>query len=949
MSESAVLLLSDVVDSTQLTEQLDLASLTALWTAHDRAARALLQAWRGREIDKSDGFLLTFDSVADAAGFAQAYHQALQALPQPLATRVGIHVGPVTLRRNPEHEVALGAKPVEVEGAAKPLAARVMALARGGQTLLSPTARAALGEASPWRLHSHGHWRLKGLEAPIELFELGDAEAAFMPPPDAAKAWRVVRQGELWLPVREVRHTLPAERDSFVGREPALQELAQHFEHGARLVSLLGIGGTGKTRLAQRFGWTWLGDFPGGVWFCDLSQATTADGIVHAVAQGLELPLGQADPVQQIGQAIAGRGACLVILDNYEQVARHAEATLGRWLDKAREARFLVTTREVLGIVGEQAMALAPLPTDDGVALFMRRAIAATAAFAPAGEDAAAIGPLVKLLDGLPLAIELCAARVRVMPPRMLLQRMGERFKLLTSSGGRRDRQATMKATLDWSWDLLSEVERLALAQLSVFEGGFTLEAAEAVVDLSGAGDAPWVIDVIQALMQKSLARKASDVRFDLLKTVQHYASTRADIASRKSSCLRHWHYFAGIDERTATAERCADADNLVAACRRAIAAGACSDAGRLLASSWAVLKLTGPYQVAAELGEQVGQIPSCTATDRAIACEVAGSALFLLGRTEAARQTLLEGLNLPGSNATSVARIQCVLGELLASNGEYNEARRMLDLALSAALEPLMKCRMLNAMGGIANDFGRVDEARGYYERALEMATIGGDRRWQGGVLGNLGLVNHVGGQPERARLQYEESLTIAAEVGDRRWEGNGRCNLGFLHFESGRPADATRELSRALELARHLGHSRLQATVLCNMGLVEESLTRFDQAVRLLQASVDVAAQAGDVRLEGQFLGYLGRCLSARARFADAREVFGRAEVSLTAARDDASLALAKCWHAECEISDGRPASARELHVDAGRIAAILGANASAELQRTLARVAAVLKAGA
>ena len=123
-------------------------------------------------------------------------------------------------------------------------------------------------------------------------------------------------------------------------------------------MSVLGLGGTGKTRLVARFAWDSLGQFPGGAWFCDLSQARSLDGIVHAVAQGLDLPLGKDDPVTQLGHAIAGRGQCLVILDNFEQVARHAEETLGRWLNRASNARFLVTTREVLGLAGEEVLAL---------------------------------------------------------------------------------------------------------------------------------------------------------------------------------------------------------------------------------------------------------------------------------------------------------------------------------------------------------------------------------------------------------------------------------------------------------------------------------------------------------------------------------------------------------------------------------------------------------------
>ena len=402
------LLLTDVVDSTRLAEALGDAAMAAVWTAHDRIARDLLPIWRGREIDKTDGMLLLFDQVADAVGYALAYHRALAARDLPIKARAGIHVGPVTLRPNPAADVARGAKPIEVAGLALPIAARVMSIALGGQTLLSADARLALGvvaTADSPRVQSHGHWRMQGVAEPVELFEIGESDAPFATPPDGAKVYRVVRQGELWQPMREVRHSVPAERDSFVGRQDPLQLLARKFEDGARLVSVLGMGGTGKTRLVTRFAWTWLGDYPGGVWFCDLSQARTVDGIHSAVAQGLDVPLGKTDPVVQLAHAIAGRGKCLVILDNFEQVARHAEETLGRWLDRAPLAQFIVTTREVLGIVGEQTLALAPLPGADAAALFLRRAESARQGYAPNADDRAAIEQLVKVLDGLPLAI----------------------------------------------------------------------------------------------------------------------------------------------------------------------------------------------------------------------------------------------------------------------------------------------------------------------------------------------------------------------------------------------------------------------------------------------------------------------------------------------------------------------------------------------------------------
>jgi len=400
----------DVVDSTALTARLGHDAAATLWTAHDRCARDLLRAWHGREIDKTDGFLLIFRDARDALGFAIAYHQAIDQLEPPLRARAGLHVDEIELRETPAGDVALGAKPLELDGLAKSVAARVMSVAMGGQTLLTLEARAALGSPAV-RVQSHGHWRLKGLEQPVELFEAGDERAPFAPPPDAEKAYRVVRKGELWLPQREVRHGLPAERDAFIGRHAALRELQQRFEAGARLVSLTGFGGTGKTRLALRFGWRSLGDLPGGAWFCDLSSARSVEGLLRAVAQGLDVTLAKEEPVIQLGHALAGRGACLVIFDNFEQLASHAEGTLGRWLERAPLARFLVTTRELLGIAGEQTVDLPPLEVEEAKALFLVRAAAAGHAAESVQADRVAIESLVQMLDGLPLAIELAAAR----------------------------------------------------------------------------------------------------------------------------------------------------------------------------------------------------------------------------------------------------------------------------------------------------------------------------------------------------------------------------------------------------------------------------------------------------------------------------------------------------------------------------------------------------------
>ena len=952
MPTDAVLMLTDLVDSTRLGERLGDAQAAAWWQAHDRVARDLLHRWHGREIDKSDGFLLLFEHIDDAVGHALAYHRALRQLQPPLQARAGLHVGAVMTRANDAQDIARGAKPLEVEGLAKAIAARIMALALGGQTLLSAAARSALGPAS-WRLHSHGHWRLKGLAEPLELFEVGDAGVVFAPPPDSPKAYRVLMAQGHWSPVRELAHNLPAERDALIGRADMLAALAEHLDAGCRLVSLLGIGGIGKTRVALRYARSWLGDYPGGAWFCDLSQARSANGIVHAVAHGLDVPLGKADPINQLGAAIAGRGPCLVILDNFEQVARHAESTLGVWLERAPQARFIVTSRELLGIAGEQALVLAPMALDDAVQLFCRRVEAA--GLGPAGDaldaaESADIALLVELLDRLPLAIELAAARVRVLPVKALLQRMGERFSLLTSTSGRRDRRATLIATLDWSWDLLTAAEQSALAQLSVFEGGFTLRAAEAVVDLSMAGSAPWVANVVQSLLDKSLIRSLPGHRLGLLRTVQDYVCARSAASASAGTGphdlapaeRRHWRYFAGLDERQAIAERCVELGNLVVACRRAAAAEP-AQAVAALVNVWAALRLTGPFETARELVTHVESFGLCDARSQIDLDWIMASAQQHQGELASARGRIELALTRAGQLAdpSARARLLCSMAELSMAAGQNQAAMAQLveanGLELSASDAPL-RCRILNTLGGLDLAESRLTSAATHYQAAMALALHMGDLHWQGGLHGNLGVVRYAEGRLHEAREHYEKALRLTEQVGDRRWEGNTRCNFALLRHDLGDHSGAESELIAVLQLARAMGHRRLECTALCNLGIVTEALGITEAALDHYRHAVTMATELGDQRSQGQFRGYLGLLLARTGSGAEALDCLELAQTLLHDGGDPASLGLLLCQSCMAAGCLGNEALARQQLLRAESLLSSLPVAPESELGRAL-----------
>ncbi|MEO8124320.1 MAG: tetratricopeptide repeat protein, partial [Burkholderiales bacterium] len=868
--------------------------------------------------------------------------------------RVGLHVGAVVLRGNNDEDVARGAKPLEVHGIAKPTAARVMALALGGQTLLTAAARDALGETA-LHIHSHGHWRLKGVPEPLELFELGNSDAGFTAPPDSDKAYRVVRGSPLWLPLREIRHSLPAERDAFVGRVEPLADLERRFDAGARLVSLLGMGGTGKTRLATYFAWTHLGDFQGGVWFCDLSQARDINGIAHAVALGLEVPLGKDDPVVQLGFAIAGRTNCLVILDNFEQVARYAEETLGRWLDRAAEAKFIVTTREVLGLQGEETLALTPLPVTDAVTLFTRRALAAKYDFAPNDDDQLAIPQLVKLLDGLPLAVELAAARVRVMSPRMLLARMDQRFRLLAVGGGRHDRQATLRTTFDWSWDLLSAAEKAALAQLSVFDGGFTFESAEAVLELPAAGEQQWTVDMLQSLVDKSFVRSVSDTRFDLLVSVQEYAAEHLRTLQRypesgpealAAAQSRHFTYFASVDIDVATAEGCVELGNLVAACRRAAATAEASVAAAILERAWEAIELRGPFKLGAELAALVHAIPGLRAANLAQAGRIAGAALQASGDVVDAKRQFESALASARDAGEPMieGRLHSHLGDVLAIEGQAEEADKHYAIALETARrlgDRRLECAALNGLGNTADAQGLFNAARTHYEIALTVARDAGDRRWEGGLLGNLGNVKANLGAMNEARTDYESALHVAREVGDRSREGNTLSNLGLLNLVQGRLAVTQAQFEAALLIAREMGHRRLECIVLCNLGIVQDAQGRVSQAQANFEQALAVAQELADHTSQGQSLGYLGLSHARQGRFDVARECFAAGELLLQKVSDPTSLALLQCARAEAEFLAGRLEVARLSARYAEKLARGAGAGSDSELGVALTRI--------
>lgn len=866
MSEVRALLLTDVVDSTKLSEELGDAAMAEVWAAHDRAARDLLPSWRGREIDKTDGMLLLFDSAADAAGYALAYHRALSGLAVPLKARGGLHVGPVILRENSEADVARGAKPLEVDGLAKPVAARVMSVAQGGQTLLTAEAREDLGKTA-LKVASHGHWMVKGISDPVELFEIGEPDARFAPPPDSDKVYRVVRAGEWWMPVREIPNNLPHQATSFLGREKELSEVKTLLD-SARLLTLLGMGGLGKTRLSLQAAAEEMHNYPDGVWFLDLAPIRDDALVVSEAAQVLGV---REEPDRSLLQSVCAHlkaRRVLLILDNCEHLIKASADMANAVLRAAPHVHIIASSREALRVPGERAYPILPLPvpkSGDSVAalsrltavrLFVARAQQHKPAFVLNEREAPAVAELVARLEGIPLALELAAARVRSLTVADINTRLKDRYKILT--GGARvhqERQQTLRALVDWSYDILSADEQTVLRRLSAFVGGFDMPAAEAV-----CGDDDLlvddVLDLVSSLVEKSLVmldERDEGTRYRMLETIRDYAREKLDQSGDLAPTLaRHCdHYFV-----------------MVKAARQGLQGSEQAD--------WV-------WRVEAELDNVRAAIALALAggVDPFIAIKFAVSLMgfwILRGYSTEGRSLVKAALALPAVQASELAQAWGLyVGAALAeSQSDYAESLQMLEscLVLRRGFDnPLEVAGTLSTLTPARLEAGDAEGAEAGQREALQIFTQLGYRVGEAIGLLHLGLISIYRGDMAQANVHLENCLVIAREIKNQDVEGECELMLGETAFETGDVAQAAQRFKRSLTVCREGGDKRGEANALWWLGKTElhggdaaSARSRLEDALRAFQA----------FGMRGELLG----CLEDHATLASAE---GRAEAGV------------------------------------------------------------------
>ncbi len=876
MQTTRALLLTDVVDSTQLSQRLGDAAMMALWSAHDRAARDLLPRHRGREIDKTDGMLLLFERADDALAYASAYHAALAQLDPPLRARAGLHVGPVLLRENNADDVARGAKPLEVDGLAKPTAARVMSVARGGQTLASAPAMQAINGAAPAGLHSrsHGHWVMKGVDEPLELFEVGPDPARFAPPPDGDKVYRVVQRDGRWLPVRQVPNNLPEQLSSFVGREQELGEL-RGLLRDARLLSLLGMGGLGKTRLSLQLAAEAMAEYPDGVWFVDLAPLRDDALVAAEAAQALGVREEPGTPLLQTLAAHLRDRCTLLVLDNCEHLLRPAALLVHALLKAAPRLTVLASSRAALRVPGERCYALQPLPLPErdapvetlarstAVRLFVARAQEHRHGFALDAAQAPAVAELVARLEGIPLALELAAARVATMAVAEINQRLADRYAVLTEGSiVLEERQQTLRALVDWSHDLLADDERALFRRLSLHAGGFDAEAAAAV-----AGDAPLAPDQVPALLaslaDKSLLNRVAGAeapRWRMLETLRDYARERLAAHNETAPFAeRHCaHYFVvakavkngllGAQQAQWVRRGELELDNLRAAMALALAGG--TDA--FIAVKLAVA-LQGFWQQR--------------------------------GYAREGREAVRRALALPAVAASPLAK----------SHALYVDA--MLSHSLG---EPAEAVRQLQACLALRRELGA----------PVEIAA----------TLSTLGMALLQAGDAAAAREHDAEALRLFTELGDKRGMAIGHEHLAMCALHAADDAEAQAQGERGLALAQRIGYHECAVTCQLLLGAVAFERGDLDRAARLGADALALARDSGNRREEAKALRARARLALARgdaeaacAPLAEALQVFvdfdARAELQasvedgarLAALRGQAELALALSAAAE------------------------------------------------
>ena len=759
-------LFTDVEGSTKLLHELGPAGYAEALAEHRRIVRAAFGAQGGVEVDtQGDAFFVAFPTEEGAFAAARAIRDALR--DGPIHVRMGLHTGTPLL--TDEGYV----------GSDVHRAARIGAAGHGGQVLISAATVALIGTDGLSELGEH---RLKDFDEPTPIYQIGE---------------------ERFPPLKTISNTnLPRPASSFVGRDAEVSQVAALLLDGARLVTLTGPGGSGKTRLALEAAATMVPDFKAGVFWVALAALHDPTLVTETIGQTIGAKAGLAEHI--------GEREMLLLLDNVEQVVE-AAPELASLVEACPHLRLLITSRERLRVRGEVEVAVLPLADPEAIDLFCARAQV---------EPDAVVRQLCRALDNLPLALELAAARVSVLSPAQILARLSDRLDLLKGGRDADPRQQTLRATIEWSHELLTTDERRLFARLAVFAGGCTLQAAETVIDAD--------LDTLQSLVDKSLVRFA-DERYLMLETIREYALEGLE-ASGDADALRrrHGEYFLAVaeeqephlrDEELRGGREWLDRqerelDNFRAALDLLEASPDTQVVLRMAALLTALWSNNGHVDEGRRRLERALELDPLPTPARAKALNAAAEMASFSDETAGEQALAAEALEIYQQlgDRQGIAESLFALGVAVGEGGDWAGARPLLEASLRLYRDLGDEPRVLwvtRALAWAHAEFGDLESAKPLYEDALRQARAAGNRLGESVLLGSLSWLAVREGRIQDAPALIKESLRLTQDLPDRIEEAIRLCHAARAIVETGSLETAVRLISCYQALSEELGGS--------------------------------------------------------------------------------------------------------------------------------------------
>jgi predicted ATPase/class 3 adenylate cyclase len=827
-SGTVTFLLTDVEGSTALWEQAPEAMRTAL-ARHDALFDVAVSEHGGLHIrprGEGDSRFAVFASALEAVTAAVAIQRAFAAepwtTPRPISVRIGVHTGEAQLRDG------------DYYGAAVNRCARLRGIGHGGQILLSEATATLARDDLPasTSLVEIGTHRLKDLTRPEQVFQLVIPGLPSDFPPLSS--------------LRTGLHNLPVQPTVLLGREREVGEVrALLARDDVRLVTLTGPGGTGKTRLSLQVAAEVVDSYDDGAFIVELASIVDATLVPSAIAQVLGVrDVGGHPLLERLKDHLRSR-TLLLVLDNFEQVLP-AAPVVADLLATSPGLKMLLTSREPLRLRGEREYAVPPLALPDthhlpeaaalsryaAVALFIERSVAIRADFAVTNENGSTVAEICRRLDGLPLAIELAAARIRLLPPQAMLARLERRLPLLT--GGARDlpaRQQTLRGAIAWSYDLLDEAERALFRRLSIFVGGWTLEAAETVSNSEELGVD--VLEGVASLVAKSLVRQETGLegepRFGMLETIREYGLEQLEASGEVDATRRQYVAFfmslaeqaepmlLGREQLTWLRRLDLEHGNVRAILAWSRDQHIPDDVGLRLAGA-----LPWYWYFRNHLGEGRGWVEPMLVSSVAAA------------RTGARARVLYAAARFANHQA-DYQRVQVLAHE------SATIFREVGDLQGAG--------RSLAVLGVAAGTEGQIAAGRSALEESVMIARAVGDRWGVAYALGQLAGVAHYEGDIRAARALREQSASLAREIGERYTLGVALAGQALLTRLQGDPDESTVLFQEALLVSSQLEDPVIVPRALAGLASAARSAADYDKAARLF-GTVEALREASGTR---------------------------------------------------------------------------------------------------